>query len=336
MKKKAEDSGRIKKKSETRGSVKKKAEAESRIKKKNEAEALVNKKSGTGGGLKKKIIIASSILAVMLLAAGVFFVLRHMNERTVESEIDGLIKISSLMEAERITPKDIKKLPDPVKKYLAFSGAMGRSKIRFVRMKQKGEIRLKQGGDWIPFDAEQYNFTGRPSFLWLAKSRFMNHIDAAVRDYYLGGKGGLVVKLFSAITVTSTAGKEFDQGELLRYLAESALFHTALAGENIEWKAIDRHSARAVLRDGDTTVTGVFHFGDTGEITGFEADRYMMDGGDVRLEKWSGVLRNYAKTGGMMIPMEAEVTWHLKTGDFTYVRMKITGIEFDVMSQYKK
>ena len=40
--------------------------------------------------------------------------------------------------------------------------------------------------------------------------------------------------------------------------------------------------------------------------------------------------------GGMMIPMEAEVTWHLKTGDFTYVRMKITAIEFDVMSQYKK
>mgnify|MGYP001122948052 CR=1 FL=1 len=63
----------------------------------------------------------------------------------------------------------------------------------------------------------------------------------------------------------------------------------------------------------------------------FDIDRYR----DTSLEKWSGYYRHYEEIEGVTIPTEAEVVWHLDTGDFSYARFRVTEIEFNKPSRYR-
>jgi len=38
---------------------------------------------------------------------------------------------------------------------------------------------------------------------------------------------------------------------------------------------------------------------------------------------------------GFKIPTEGEATWNLETGDFTYVTLEITDIEYNTIERYE-
>lgn len=88
-------------------------------------------------------------------------------------------------------------------------------------------------------------------------------ISAGVR----AGKGHMLWKLFSALTLVNFGGREIDQSALVRYLSEAVWFPTALLpSRTLRWEALDSDSARATLVHGGLCVSAVFHFNARGQI----------------------------------------------------------------------
>ncbi|HET6443044.1 MAG TPA: DUF6544 family protein, partial [candidate division Zixibacteria bacterium] len=77
-----------------------------------------------------------------------------------------------------------------------------------------------------------------------------------------------------------------------------------------------------------------FHFDELGRVTNFVADRYRSVGKDFVLEKWSTPLYTYAGFNGFNLPATGEAVWHLDSGEFSYIKLEITGIEYDYPSGY--
>src|SRR5690606_21654789 len=94
------------------------------------------------------------------------------------------------------------------------------------------------------------------------------------RDKYYEGKGNMLIKILSLITVADAAGEEIDQGTLVRYLAETVWFPTAALSNYIEWKQTVQDSAEATMSYKETTASGVFTFNEKGDVVDFTAQRY--------------------------------------------------------------
>jgi len=75
-------------------------------------------------------------------------------------------------------------------------------------------------------------------FLWLGKVKPFSLLWMTGIDQYIKGNGSFQIKLFSAFTVgNDTKGKELDEAELGRWLAEVPLFPTDLLPSiNFQWE----------------------------------------------------------------------------------------------------
>jgi len=89
-------------------------------------------------------------------------------------------------------------------------------------------------------------------------------------------------------------------------------------------------SARATLHDGDLTASGIFSFNIEGDVIGFEAKRYGDFDGKYSLETWSVRNTGYKEFNDIRIPNKSEVTWKLDTGDFTWLEVEVTHINYNI------
>lgn len=92
-------------------------------------------------------------------------------------------------EKEFITKADLDGLPSCVEKWLEHSKVIGKEKTRTVRLKQKGLMRTKPDGPWMPVEAEQYFTIDKPGFIWKAKVRMSPLVYFTGKDKYYEGKG---------------------------------------------------------------------------------------------------------------------------------------------------
>ena len=75
----------------------------------------------------------------------------------------------------------------------------------------------------------------------------------------------------------------------------------------------------------------IVKFNDAGEIVQMETKRYM---DEKRLETWIIKPVKYEERNGIIIPMQAEVFWRLKEGDFSYAKFNVTTIEYDIQERF--
>jgi len=243
-----------------------------------------------------------------------------------------LTEEGSKAQSKTFSFNDLEGLPEPVQRYFKYALKDGQEYIRFVRLKQVGEFRMKENQSWMPIKAEQYFTTEVPAFLWRVKLMMAPFIWIEGRDMYYQGKGNMLIKILSTITVADATGREMDISSLIRFLSETPWFPTALLpSDYIEWKEIDSNSARAVIKDNGYTASGIFTFNEKGEIIKFVTnDRYMESDGKYFKEQWTGYYRNYQEIEGMKIPIEGEVEWNLSDRDLQYAKLKITDIQYNI------
>jgi len=230
-----------------------------------------------------------------------------------------------------VTNAQLEELPPVVANWLKNTNVIGRETIRRVHLKQTGELRIKQDGKWMPFTAEQWFTTDEPNFLWLA------HVNAGPgfyfigRDKYVNGHGHMLIKILSLIPVADASGPKTDQGTMLRYLAETVWFPTAALNNNITWEAIDSTSARATMTFKGVTASGEFTFNETGDVISFQAQRYYGGGKDATMETWfiENTSDGFKELNGIRIPTKSTVTWKFDDGNFEWLRLEITDIEYN-------
>lgn len=158
----------------------------------------------------------------------------------------------------------IRTLPAPIQRYLAYAQVVDKEPIRTVHLKQKGDMRQQPGQKWIPLVAEQYFTTTPHAFLWHGSMRPFPFFWMTGTDRFSGGHGTMRIKLLSVIPIPLARGPKMDQGELQRYLGEIIWFPTAWLSNDIAWQAIDDHSAQATLHEPGITGSVVLHVNEQG------------------------------------------------------------------------
>jgi hypothetical protein len=228
-----------------------------------------------------------------------------------------------------ITDAQVMGLPATMQRYLRYAGVVGKEPIRAVRLRQRGSMRQRPEQQWMPMEAEQSFSASPPAFVWRGKMRLAPFIWFSATDQLAEGHGVMSIKLLSVIPLGKARGPEMDQSTLVSHLGEIIWFPTAWLSDAITWEAIDASSVGATIHDRGVSASAVLSVNEQGQPTFFRADRYMEAHGHYRLAPWSVLSNAYREVEGMCIPTHFEVTWHLPSGDFTWLRGDITEIEYN-------
>jgi len=236
-----------------------------------------------------------------------------------------------ITEREIITPKMLSDLPPVVQQWLNRSGIIGKENIKTVHLQQRGEMRITPEGKWMPVTANEYFTVAKPGFIWVADVKAAPLLHLAGRDKYENGRGHMLIKLLSVYPVADAKGDKTDQGTLLRYLGEIIWFPTAALGNYIRWEQLNENTARATMSYGGITAASIFRFNPAGDVTSFEAKRYYDRKEGPTLENWLVTVdpHSYREFNGIRVPTKSDVTWKLKTGDFTWFKLEVTDVVFN-------
>jgi hypothetical protein len=242
----------------------------------------------------------------------------------------GQIEKDAAASSRLVTPEMLRNLPEPVQRYMAFTGVVGKPWINTVRLKQRFKIRLGPDKRWMPMSAVQDYTTDPPGFVWKARFKIAGLPLMTARDRYEGGHGYMLGKIAGLFTLFNERGEKFDQGALSRYLSEMVWFPAAFLGENVAWQAIDNHSAQATITDCGRSISGRLFFDDAGRPTNFTTTRYYYKSrDDIQLQPWSTPMTGYAVRAGLNIPVRAKAVWNLPSGDYPYWDGEITEVEYN-------
>ena len=268
------------------------------------------------------------VVVGLVLAAGMATELwgRARFRRLVKSDVQSLLAASSFAgEARFISEAILDGLPEPVQRYLRYTGVIGKPFVRRVHLEQKGRMHLASGTPWVPVKAEQWYSVRPPGFVWYATLHIGPVPIVRALDMYLTGEGRMLIKAASLVTVADAKGKEFDQGEMVRYLSEMIWFPSAFLEDNVSFEAVDARSARVILTHGGRTASGTLFFDREGRLTEFVARRY--DG--TNLETWSVSIAAYGQFEGLNLPVRGKAAWKLAEGDQEYIDVTITELHHE-------
>ncbi len=251
-------------------------------------------------------------------------------DRSVSHEIKGLLLSTPSNSSPAVTLDRIQYLPPVVQKWLIRSNIVGKEKPQIVHLYQKGMLRSKPDASWMKMEAEQFITTHTPGFVWKATINPDNFFTINGCDKLKNGQGNMLIKAMNVIPIANSHGKEIDQGALMRYLAEIMWCPSAALNEFIRWEYVSDTCARAIMQNGEAVVSGLFSFDSKGDVAGFEGKRYADFNDLFTLETWSIRVTGYREFNGIRIANKSEVTWKLKQGDFKWLKLEVTGIEYAV------
>jgi len=269
------------------------------------------------------------ILPLCILAAIVilFLIGKIGLSRQFDKEVKELFAMSKDRSAVPFSYDSISALPAPVQRYFKHVLKEGQPSISSVRLRHDGQFKPSMKSGWVDIQGEQYFTADPPGFVWKGKTPLFT-----ARDMYLSGKGKIVVSLLSLVTILRGEGPNYDQGELLRWLGESAWFPTnLLPGRHLKWAPIDDRTAELSFNYNGLSLSYIVRFSENDEIAEVETQRYM---GEENLETWIGRFFDYAEVEGVIIPTRIEAVWMLEEGEHSYARFNVQEIEFDKREKY--
>ncbi len=218
-------------------------------------------------------------------------------------------------------------LPAPVQRYFKHVLKPGQKYISTARLKHSGMFKSSDKDKFEKIKGEQYFNLITPGFIWKGKTFLFTAIEM-----YLQGKGNLSVYLFSFLRILNGKGKPYNQGELLRWLGESAWVPTnLLPSERLAWTAIDDTTAMLFYKMKDMELSYKVFFNEKNEIASMQTKRYK---GKEDLQDWIGHFSTYKEIHGMIIPTLLEGAWIALDEEQPYAIFEVDSIEFDLPEKF--
>jgi hypothetical protein len=268
---------------------------------------------------------------VILAIAVLFSYGNSVFDALVKKEKSEILSKSENQVADDFSEKDIENLPPPVKKWLVNTGAIGHQKTINGKIIQKALMKMKPDqANWDRATAVQYTVINEPSFIWtvdLQKNRFMWFKG---RDKFQNGKGEMLIKMNSLISVVDEAGEKIDEGSIQRYVGEMVWFPYLAVSPYIQWENIDELSAKATMTYHNTKGSGTFYFNEKGDFVKFVALRFQSNERDANRKEWTLKVEGYQVFEGIKVPSKMNATWKLDTGDWTWLELEILDIQYNV------
>jgi hypothetical protein len=227
-----------------------------------------------------------------------------------------------------LTETDIRELPEPVKKYLRFTGSIGKPKVNNFKIEFSGKIRKDEQSEWMPLRSEQYNFMQTPTRLFFMKA-IMKGLPVAGYHCFKNGDAFMDIRLFSLLKVQYQAGVEMHVSETVTFFNDMCcLAPPTLIDKRIKWLAVEGNKVKASFTNNYITVFAWLYFNDKGELTNFiSQDRYASDTG--KQYPWATPLKDYQEINGYKLMGNAETIYSYPDRDLVYGTFKLTKVVYN-------
>ncbi|NAS30640.1 hypothetical protein GTQ40_06630 [Flavobacteriaceae bacterium R38] len=252
-------------------------------------------------------------------------------QQKIKAERRSLFENSQFKKQAIITEEELVGLPSIVQKWLINSGIIGKSHISNVHLTQELQLKMKpEQTNWNYGTAEQYFIIQPPAFHWNINTEMNSILSITGRDKFEAGKGEMLIKLLSLIPIANVKNdKKINQAALQRYLAEIVWFPSASLSQHLKWESIDDYSAKVTMEYKGAVGSGEFHFDEDGSFKKFVTMRYR-DSNATKPTKWTVLATKSEIHNGIKIPVECEASWELEEGEWIWLKLKITDIQYNV------
>ncbi|HMS85284.1 MAG TPA: hypothetical protein PKD12_16705 [Nitrospira sp.] len=273
-----------------------------------------------------------SIVGLLVLITALFTYSRQRWDGLSAQLFARLDSARTKLQPGRFDTHEVDGLPPPVQRFFRTALSDGMPLVAVASVEQAGTFNIGETSDqWKDFTATQRVVTRHPGFLWDARVAMLPGVAVHVHDAYVQGEGLLHAAIAGLVTVAELRGGDVARGELMRFVAEAALYPTALLpSQGVVWEDVGQHSARATFTDGSISVTMMFTFGMDGLIESIRADeRGRLVGEKIIPTPWEGRWTEYRLMDGMRVPMAGEVAWLLPEGRKPYWRGRIRKLRYE-------
>jgi len=269
-------------------------------------------------------------MLVLVVAIIVVFTEKFRDEYKTEVKI-GLEQSKNTPNAN-LTEAAMGHLPEVVKKYIRYTGCVGKPMVKNFRINFLGKIRDHKKPVWMPLVSEQYNFMTAPTRLFFLDAT-MKGLPVAGFHCFKNGKASMDIRLLSIFKVEYQAGDKMDISETVTFFNDMCVMAPAtLIDENIEWLEVVGNKVKASFSNHGITISAWLYFNEKGELINFVSeDRYATENnGAILKHKWSTPLRDYKTIKGYKLASYAEIIYTYPDGDFTYATFTLKDISYNL------
>jgi hypothetical protein len=272
--------------------------------------------------------IANVIILIVTIIG--FFQIKFKNEYRNEVKIG--LEESNKIPNSVLTEAEIAYLPEPVRKYIRYTGSVGKPKVNNFRVDFEGKIRDHVKPIWMELTSEQYNFIKTPTRLF--------YLDATMKGLPVGGfhsfKNGVAfmdIRLLSMFKVEYQSGVVMNISETVTFFNDMCVMSPgALIDKRIEWLEVEGNKVKASFTNNGITISAWLYFNEKGELVNFSSeDRSALgkNGETIKL-KWSTPMRDYKDINGYRLASYAETIYTYIDGDFTYATFTLKDIGYNL------
>jgi hypothetical protein len=226
--------------------------------------------------------------------------------------------------------EDLTGLPDPVRRYIERSGAVGRPRPQNMRVVMDATMYRKPGQ---PMRARsiQYSFFGRPTRLFLMDARMFG-LPVRALHVYRQEEATFTVRVASAVNMVDLKGPEISAAETVTVLNDMCLMApAALVDPRLAWSKVDARSAAVTFTNGRHVVSATLVFNDRDELVDFWSDdRPDSSTGTFVPMRWSTPVTAYRDVDGHHLLHTGAAVYLRPEGPFTYGEFMTRSIRYDL------
>ena len=277
---------------------------------------------------KKSIILILAILGASLIVYKALELRRAYN-----AEVQDAFRQYGAAETEILTENDISDLPEPVQKYLKYTGVIGKEKVKNFRLVGEGEFKTGQDKSWVKAKAEQYNFMHNPRRIYYMKLN-MSGLPVVGLHVYKDVTATMLIKVAGLVTVGDAKGEIMDKAETVTVFNDMCLMAPGtLIDKRIEWEMIDQLTVKGTFNNNGVKISALLYFNEKGELVNFVSnDRYMTtSGNDYQNAPWSTPVGEYKEYNGIKLASYGEAHWSLPEGDFCYGKIYLKEVGYNLL-----
>ncbi len=254
--------------------------------------------------------------------------LRTRFDRRAVAEFDA----QPLRPAEILQEADLAHLPDVVQRFVRRSGAVGRPRVRNVRV--EFDALMWRSPDASPMTAPsvQYNFFDRPARIFLMSARMLG-LPVRALHVYAKESATFTVRVASLVDTVSHEGPVISRAETVTVLNDMCVLAPAsLIDRRLAWTPIDEYGVRVDFTNGPHAVSAILQFNERDELVDFSSEDRpaAQNDGSLRNATWRTPIGEYHDIDGRWLPRSGDAVYDYPEGAFRYGRFVLRSIAYDV------
>lgn len=249
-----------------------------------------------------------------------------------QSQVQAALGASPAVAGPLLRPEQLQALPEPIRRYVQASGALGRPVPRNMRVFFDAEMRQKPGAPGMPAHSFQVNTFDPPTRSFFMRAR-MHGLPVQVLHHYGDAEASMQVRVFGLFKMVDLRSHDLFKAECVTVLNDLCLLAPGrLLDPRLSWKPLDRQRAEVAFSNQGVTVRAVLRVDDAGDLVNFTSDdRYALQpDGSLKNCRFSTPLRGHRGFGGIRLGAHGDAIYDYPDGPFTYGSFDLQKVEYDV------